>query len=162
MTKEQIIERAKKIDSGEYTGTKLYPVNPGRETAIKYLKRRKIDPKEVFSDYTEDTTHKETPKEDTRQMKDTQEKNTQEKNTQEKNTQEKDVMNGILSLIQQQSVASYLNQVSAEQRGNANYNPYKDYKLWFYRTYKPVIKPVEKDEFEKLNVAVMEPSTAQH
>ena len=152
MTKEQIIERAKKIDSGEYTGTKLYPVNPGRETAIKYLKRRKIDPKEVFSDYTEDTTHKETPKEDTRQMKDTQ----------EKNTQEKDVMNGILSLIQQQSVASYLNQVSAEQRGNANYNPYKDYKLWFYRTYKPVIKPVEKDEFEKLNVAVMEPSTAQH
>ena len=152
MTKEQIIERAKKIDSGEYTGTKLYPVNPGRESAIKYLKRRKIDPKEVFSDYTEDTTHKETPKEDTQQMKDTQ----------EKNTQEKDVMNGILSLIQQQSVASYLNQVSAEQRGNANYNPYKDYKLWFYRTYKPVIKPVEKDEFEKLNVAVMEPSTAQH
>lgn len=152
MTKEQIIERAKKIDSGEYTGTKLYPVNPGRESAIKYLKRRKIDPKEVFTDYTEDTTHKETPKEDRQQMK----------NTQEKDTQEKDVMNGILSLIQQQSVASYLNQVSAEQRGNANYNPYKDYKLWFYRTYKPVIKPVEKDEFEKLNVAVMEPSTAQH
>ena len=157
MTKEQIIERAKKIDSGEYTGTKLYPVNPGRESAIKYLKRRKIDPKEVFSDYTEDTTHEETPKEDTRQLKDTQ-----MKNTQEKGIQEKDVMNGMLSLIQQQSVASYLNQVSAEQRGNANYNPYKDYKLWFYRTYKPVIKPVEKDEFEKLNVAVMEPSTAQH
>ena len=157
MTKEQIIERAKKIDSGEYTGTKLYPVNPGRESAIKYLKRRKIDPKEIFSDYTEDTTHKETPKEDTRQLKDTQ-----KKDIQEKGIQEKDVMNGMLSLIQQQSVASYLNQVSAEQRGNANYNPYKDYKLWFYRTYKPVIKPVEKDEFEKLNVAVMEPSTAQH
>ena len=40
MTKEQIIARAKKIESGEYTGTKLYPITPGKDSAINYLKRK--------------------------------------------------------------------------------------------------------------------------
>lgn len=156
MTKEQIIARALKIDSGEYIGTKLYPVKAGRESAIQYLKRRKINPKEAFEDYEEvkETNNdinkktiikkevslpvKETPKEDRGQV------------------------DGFLSQIQKQSAAAFLNQVSAEERGNANYNPYQSYKMWFYRTYKPVIKPISKEEFENINVGVMEPSTSEH
>ena len=156
MTKEQIIARAKQIESGAYTGTKLYPVAAGRESAIKYLKKRKINPKEAFEDYEEvkETNNdinkktiikkevslpvKETPKEDRGQV------------------------DGFLSQIQKQSAAAFLNQVSAEERGNANYNPYQSYKMWFYRTYKPVIKPISKEEFETINVGVMEPSTSEH
>ena len=71
-------------------------------------------------------------------------------------------IDGFLSQIQKQSAAAFLNQVSAEERANANYNPYQSYKMWFYRTYKPVIKPISKEEFENINVGVMEPSTSEH
>ena len=155
MTKEQIIARAKKIESGEYTGTKLYPITPGKDSAINYLKRRKINPKEVFEDY-----------EEVKETNDAKKKPTVKRvvSLPDKETPKEDrgQIDGFLSQIQKQSAAAFLNQVSAEERANANYNPYQSYKMWFYRTYKPVIKPISKEEFENINVGVMEPSTSEH
>ena len=150
LTKEQIIARAKQIESGEYKGTKLYPITPGKDSAIKYLKKRKINPKEVFEDYEE--------------VKATQltNQNINKKTDEETPKEDRGQIDGFLAQIQNNSAAAYLNQVSAEERGNANYNPYQSYKLWFYKTYKPVIKPISKEEFEKINVGVMEPSTSEH
>ena len=160
-SREAIIEKAKKIVSGEYTGTKLYPIAAGKESAIKYLLKRKINPEEVFTDSTDlinnvkDSIRQNYNSKKVNQYhkkKDAGEVPSQLQNYYNKKAEQeqpstdeaKSKIDGILSQIRNNSASSFLTQFSTTQRGDGHYNKdlYGQYKKWFRSVYKPVIQPL--------------------
>ena len=147
LTREQIIERAKKILSGEYKGTKLYPIEGGLKSAAKYLKNRKIDPAEIFPDQAEELS------------KMVEEKKVRKSNKVPKvaeivkdvedNSGEK--ISADLSEIKKSSMGTFLiSELTPEHRNNESWmnNIYRHYVQFFYSMFLPVMKPASEAEFK--------------
>lgn len=147
LSREQIIERAKKILSGEYKGTKLYPIEGGLKSAAKYLKTRKIDPAEIFPDQVEELS------------KLVEEKKVRKSNKAPKvaeivkdvedNSGEK--ISADLSEIKKSSMGTFLiSELTPEHRNNESWmnNIYRHYVQFFYSMFLPVMKPASEAEFK--------------
>ena len=148
MSREQIIERAKKILSGEYKGTKLYPIEGGLKSAAKYLKTRKIDPAEVFPDQVEELS-KLIEEKKVRKTKNSEVETKSECN--ESKTEEKQSVSADLSEIKKSSMGTFLiSELTPEHRNNESWmnNIYRHYVQFFYSMFLPVMKPASEAEFK--------------
>ena len=157
MNRESIVERAKKIKSGEYKGTKLFPIAEGLESAVKYLLKRGINPSEIFTDDAEEVakiveSSKIAPKRQSAKKK-VEKVEKVEATPAASPEASKATFSSQLNELKSVSVVIFLtSEYTSENRNNESWmdNIYRHYVNYFYSMFLPVMKPASEEEFKTI------------